>query len=312
MTDYNCVQCQFYSMNKKDYTRHMKTKKHLKKVKQTHISEFIAPQSHLKSPHEKEYEEINEKIQINEKVYICNSCKNTFTRASSLTKHKKICIDLSIKETEKEQEFKNKEIEILKKQLQTYETLLKSMTTPQTVNYFNFICQNYPDTPALKCQKSYHNIIDAKTMTLIEVVTMYYYDNKLVSFIGDYIIKLYKKEKPDKQSLWSTDISRLTYIISECCSKTKENIWSYDKKGAKIKKIIIEPALNYLRNNLVKFCKNNSGDTDFHIMKQLMAATATIQLIDDGNLADKVNRYIAPEFAIKQPEDISVTVKLLN
>ena len=67
-----------------------------------------------------------------------------------------------------------KENEIFKKQIETYETMLKSMTSPQTINYFNYIVQNYPNAPALKEQESYTNLLESSTMTLIDVICMYY------------------------------------------------------------------------------------------------------------------------------------------
>jgi hypothetical protein len=52
-------------------------------------------------------------------------------------------------------------------------------------------------------------------MTFIDVIAMYHYDKKLVHFIGNYIIKIYTHKEPKNQSIWTTDISRLTYIISQ-------------------------------------------------------------------------------------------------
>jgi hypothetical protein len=65
------------------------------------------------------------------------------------------------------------------------------MTTPQTINYFNYIVKNYKDAPPLECLESYEDIHDAEEMTLIDVISMYHYDGRLVSFIGDYITKAY-------------------------------------------------------------------------------------------------------------------------
>ena len=322
MTKYNCISCGYSTTRKNDHTRHITSQRHLKKVN-TLVAENGAPPKLRHDSARKEPLSAN-------KVRECSICHTTFTRLSNLTRHHKTCNKLDtiterVKVLEEEneriqREAKDKELllkkqakekeKIFKKQLDTYENMLKSFTTPQAINYYNFICTNYPNTPALKGQISYHNIIDAKTMTLIEVVTMYYYDNKLVSFIGDYIIKLYKKEKSKDQSMWSTDVSRLTYIISECCNKTKETTWSYDKKGAKIKKIVIEPALKYLRDKLLDFCKESGGNTEIHILRQMIAATGTIQVIDDGKLASDVAKYIAPEFIVNNNNNNNQMVKV--
>jgi hypothetical protein len=306
MSKYYCEICSFKTRNKTDHSRHIKTKKHLEKVKEglndTQMAPKVYPNNTLKKHRRKMI------------IYKCLHCDNIFSNASSLGRHKKTCTeskskDIEVEKVKKEykkfqKEAKEKE-KILKKQLETYEHMLKSMTSPQTINYYNYIVQNYPNAPALECQKSYNNMIEAKTMTLMEVVSMYHYDNKLVKFIGNYIIKIYKHKKPKDQSFWSTDISRLTYIISESCKNgLNTNGWAYDKKGSKIKKIIIEPALEYIRDQLFIYCQESGGKTEGHILKHMIAANSVIQFIDSGELSDKINKYIAPEFAVKQMKAI--------
>lgn len=295
MVKYECVFCKFSTIRKTEYNRHIETKKHLEKVNQNTNDTQIIPKLYPKKSI----------------IYRCTHCENVFTNASSLGRHKKTCFESKLKDDEvenlkKENERIQKEKDTIQKQLETYETMLKSMTTPQTINYYNYIAQNYPNAPALECQESYEDIHEAETMTLIDVIAMYHYDNKLVSFIGDYIVKVYTHKEPKNQSIWSTDISRLTYIISESCKSG--NNWSYDKKGAKTKKIIIEPALQYIRDQLVKFCHVNGGSTKAHILKKMIAANATIQFIDSGELSDKVNRYIAPEFSFKLSDNKSLSL----
>ncbi|ARF10102.1 hypothetical protein Indivirus_15_2 [Indivirus ILV1] len=312
MVNYNCDSCGFLSTNKKDYTRHIKTNKHLQKVKQDGQTSITCPTV----------------VQQNPTKFKCKYCENVYMSQSSRSKHMKNCInnvsniitkekdneikDIKLQTLENEikrvqQEAKEKE-EILKKQLSTYEQLLKSMTTPQTINYYNYIVQTYPNAPALEGQKTYNNLLESKISSLMDIISMYYYDNKLVSFIGDYLIKLYTHKEPKNQSIWTTDISRLTYIISE--SNKDGNIWSYDKKGSKIKKIMIEPVLQYIREQLFEYCQSNGGSSKANILKKMIAANEVIQLIDSGELLDKINKYIAPEFSVKQGDNNGALVKI--
>lgn len=303
MSKYNCINCNFKSTNKKDYNRHILTKKHLEKC---NIDDGVITSQHGLSTNSSRIADKNK--------FECELCHSKFARLCNLSRHKTICdktrVENIIKDTEvnslkeKVQILEN-QLNKFEKQVETYETMLKSLTTPQTINYFNFICANYQDSPALEGKLSYANMIEAKTLKLIDVISMYFYDNKLVSFLGDYIIRLYKKEEPKNQSMWSTDISRLTYIIRESC-KVNGNTWSYDKKGIKTKKIVIEPALNFIRESLVKFCQDNGGKTEANILKQMIAANGTIQLIDDGDLATDIVRYIASEFAVTQADSQAI------
>ncbi len=287
MSKYNCDLCQFHTDRKTDYTRHIKSKKHIEKVEEEAKNTDVIPKTHPDV----------------EKTYKCTYCENTFSNSSSLARHKKACSDYS--QIAKEGKDKDTEIKRLQKQVETYEQMLKSFTTPQTINYFNYICSNYPNPPFAISQKSHVKLLEAKTMTLIEVITMYHNNKKMVNFIGDYIIKMYKKVEPKEQSFWSTDITRLTYIISELC-KNNETMWMYDKKGVKIKKIVIEPVLQYVKNELVDFCKEHGAATDEPEFSQLRAALEIIPNINDGSLADDISRYIAPEFAINISENKAI------
>ena len=291
MSKYNCENCNFKSTNKKDYNRHLKTKKHLEKYNTVDGVNVESKMNPIKIQFESNHK------------YECLYCKNPYSTQSNLSKHMKKCASKVVKE--KDEYIKDKEIEMLKKQVETYETMLKSFTTPQTINYFNYICMTYPDTPALESQKSYTNMIE-DSMTLIDVVSMYYYDDKLVSFLGDYVIGLYKKDKPMNQSIWTTDVSRLTYIISNRCIQTKKNIWSYDKKASKTKELAIEPALQFIRDGLYDYCQENGCNTEERVLKYMIAANGTIQLIDSGKLASDIAKYIAPKFAVSQGDSQAI------
>ena len=302
MSKYSCEICSFFTDNKTDYSRHNRTKKHKEKVN-SQLSQTIAQPKPNQTSAKNGKTEINK---TNKKEYTCPFCNSIFTRLCNLSRHKSICGKTDIENIKTEHiiekmellEKRNKELE---KQVNTYESLLKSTMAPQTITNFNFISNTYQDTPALEGQTSYINMCEAKTMSLVELIYLYYHDNKLVIFIGDYIIKLYKKEEPKDQAMWSSDVSRLTYIIRESYNK-KSNVWTYDKKGAQTKKIIIEPALNYLRETLFDYCKKNSGSIKESVLKHMITANEVIQLIDSGKLADDIVRYIAPEFYIKQIE----------
>ena len=103
--------------------------------------------------------------------------------------------------------------------------------------------------------------------------------------------------------MWSSDVSRLTYIIRQFCKKNGKS-WQYDKKGNQIKKEIIDPILEYIRENCVEFNIESCGLTKGNILKQMLATTNIIQMIDSGNLANDIVKFIAPEFTVKQLEAI--------
>lgn len=300
---FTCLPCGFKSTRLNDYTRHLESNKHKKnealaKKNKTKPQDIPIPQP---------------VIQQLLKIYKCLYCGIEYSNSSALSRHKKVCV-------EKSEFSKEKEIELLKQQLvdrdkmlHSFESIINTISSPaqkeNALSYFNFLHTNFPNTPALETTPKHDDMLEAKTMSFIEVITMYYNNGTLINFIGDYIIKLYKKEEPKNQSMWSTDISRLTYIISESC-KAGENTWAYDKKGIKIKKIVIDPALNYIRDELIEYLKKNGGSTNEKKIKNMLPATKIIPMITSGVLSSEITKYIAPVFHLKVNNQIEGSKEL--
>lgn len=325
MSKYNCDLCKFKSSNKTDYNRHTRTKKHKEKVEENTNHTLNIPKAYPKH------------TTITENEYRCAFCNNTYSNSSSLARHKKACgvkeeiikenaIKVMLKEkdititenkvttlekeveslqkqlerSEKEKEIYQKEKEAYQRQIEMFADLLKEKTSPVCINNFTYISNTYPNAPPLKSPSSYKSMLE-KEGTLVEVVSRYYYDKKLVSFVGDFVIRYNKKDEPEDQSIWSSDISRLSYIIRESCA-AKKDIWTFDKKGCQTTKITIEPTLQHIRHHLLEYCQKNGGTTEANITKHMIAAVGTIEMIDSGILAVEIIKYIAPEFSVKQIE----------
>ena len=105
MVEYKCKVCK-YSTNRTDnYSRHMKSKKHLQK-NNTYNENIIIPNGSPIGPPK------NESI-------LCKYCENTFSRSDKLTKHLKYCrerfeSEIQLKEKIKQLEEKVKLIEDIK------------------------------------------------------------------------------------------------------------------------------------------------------------------------------------------------------
>jgi uncharacterized Zn-finger protein len=150
MVKHNCDLCGFSSTSKKDHTRHINTKKHLRKVNDN-VQPIVTTRDDTPR-------------HITKSVYACKYCDNVYTRSSSLMRHMDKCVLINNNDIEIEKDMEIKDImlqtleneiiriqqqakeekQIMQKQLETYEHMLKSFTTPQTINYFNYIVQNYP------------------------------------------------------------------------------------------------------------------------------------------------------------------------
>lgn len=265
MSTFNCIPCDYNTPRKSDHKRHMKSKKHKKRV--AHCNKVI----------------------VHITIHKCNYCGSTFKSASSLSRHKNACSEKMNLE---------KENNILKRENKIYKELIKLLMPSKSLNYYEFITTNYINSPALKDKQPHTNIIESKTkIPFIIIIILSYKKKTLVKLISDYIIKLYKKDNPKIQSLWSTDVSRLTYLISKQKNQ-KETVWIYDKKGIKVKEIIIEPILSYISNELINFAKENAKSIDESMINNLVLLIDIKDLIDKGILANNILRYITPWFSI--------------
>ena len=150
MVNHNCDLCGFSSNNKKDYNRHIRTKKHIGKVKENTNESKMNP---IRIQHESSNIPLKRDVKTN-KTFFCSYCDNSYSTQSNRSKHMKKCIKKDVvnkemenlkKENERiQQQAKEKEKllkqqakeekKIMQKQLETYKHKLKSMTTPQTIN----------------------------------------------------------------------------------------------------------------------------------------------------------------------------------
>ena len=206
----------------------------------------------------------------------------------------------------KEFEIKNK---YLKQQNNELKNFIKSGKHGNTYNVSvkNYVQQNYPNAPVLESLDDYAKI-EYDDDNFIDTLT-YNYNNKcLHKYLGDFIIKYYKKDDPTKQSMWSSDTSRLTYIVKELLVNNK-SIWNHDSKGIKTKNYIINPLLKYIRICIDNFWILNLDNFKALTIDNLIKLQNTYQTIykikkdiESEILSNDIIRYITPHFRINKNE----------
>lgn len=290
---YNCVDngCNYSTNNKKNFERHNESNAHKRKF------------GLLK----------DKKPKKRKKQLICN-CGKKFEHASGLSRHKKECTNNNINEV------KEKLNEISK----TLDKFMGLTLQPQIVNNTNNIKYNisikthvqkyYADAPKLISPNSYEKI-KIENQKLIDTL-LYCTKNKLLyKHLGDFIVAYYKKDDPSKQSIWTTDVSRLTYIIKESLAG-KESIWNHDYKGTQTKNYIINPMLAHIRQYIdehqdslieigYKTMEDDPNEIDLNFYNERQCTFEGINIIrqeiDNGILADDIIKYIAPYLYFKMP-----------
>lgn len=288
---FKCELCEYLTTNKSNYNKHMKSRRHADKFKQ---------------------EQDDDK-------YICKYCNKQFSKYYNLSRHDAICLtkikEMEAKLLEYRHLMKMAELEIeLKYANQKISDLENNITYKISVK--NYVQQNYPEAPALLPLPDYSAITyDEDTEVVdddfISTLVYNYNNNCLHKYFGDFIIKYYRTEDPSQQSVWSSDISRLTYVVKELLSNNK-SIWNHDYKGVKTKEYIVLPLLNYIKLYIDKFWIDNL-DSFKHFkgantLGKLQNTYNTIYKIkndiESDVLSNDIIRYIAPYFRINRDDKL--------
>ena len=131
-----------------------------------------------------------------------------------------------------------------------------------------------------------------------EIIIFHYKKDTLVKVLGELITSEYKKNDPKKQSIWSSDISRLTFIVKDIIGKTKKSKWITDKKGMHVTQTIINPIMEIIKDRLIKFV-NKSGkiiNETKNILSKMHDANLALLSIKLGKIHVEVLKQIAPYF----------------
>jgi len=239
--------------------------------------------------------------------YQCQECNARFSRLDSLTRHMKTCMSRNKKLKEYDDQIKvlTSENNHYKREIEYYKMLLDNAggMLKSSISSLSYIIGNYKNAPPIEYIKI-NKILNKDIIDNNKLILKLIYHSKHRSvheYLGDFIIEVYKKMDPEKQSLWNTDYTRLNYIVREIINKDTSD-WSVDKKGVKTNKYIIEPLLDYIKPILIKYQKkkgrtiNKVDDQCEYIADSMRLIAEIIDGIDDGTLAINILKYIAPHF----------------
>ena len=300
---YSCTKtnCNYSTNDKSNFNKHMKSSTHLP------INKY------------------NHKIVIeNPKQYVCD-CDKIFTCKQHLSRHR-------LHNCEKTKTNIENQVIILTNKIENYETINKHLliqnenmskllmeyvkntnstitnNNNKIINTYNisiknYLQQNYPNAPALNGITDYSKLkYDTEYDDFIDALVYNHNNSYLKKYLGDFIIYNYKKNNPSTQSVWSSDISRLTYIIKELLANN-ESTWNHDYKGIKIKKYIIDPLLKYIKEYIDEYWIKNLDlfkTVDIEQLNKFNKTYTTIYQIKkdiDGDiLGNDIVKYIAPQF----------------
>lgn len=338
MVKYHCKTCNYNTKNKSDYQKHCKTQKHISKE----IISRSGPQQIHNIPTTSTASDRDDFADPKGRTTICPFCGDLYSRRDSLKRHQATCsrkfvfdeqkkfkLELKKKDGEIEKrdeklKQKNKEIRRKNKELAKYEDELHyfrqilQMTegkNSSNVSMFNYINKNYTKAEPLK-GLTYEEFAEVNQIQYIDndmsyedklaQDLIYSHRHKILGkYIGNVLVSLYKKEDPMEQSLWTTDSTRLKYIVRRDYKKTSR--WMTDLNGEYINAQLIEPVTfrmkDILHNYRDRWCCSDtklSFDDYGNKMKESLAVLEIARNIDNKKVSKEVLKYIAMHFNLNK------------
>jgi hypothetical protein len=268
---YNCNYCDFHTERKSGYYNHCKTDKHIKNKEQCDEKEN-------KSKHISELINCNtcdglfkhDKLQTHvEKCILFSLCEKQLAEITE--SHKELVItnkelNYEIKELLKKLEDANSKIHNLliedkienKEDKKYFKDLVQKAGTV-VVSVMDYLNTNCNDTPATK-KLEYYELEETVDKTCDSLV-FNEKNNSLDNYLVEHMKKKYIEKDITKQTFWSTDVSRYSYVFRGVRNSYRENkeiknAWLHDKQGVKIGEIVIRPFLNYISDMINRKLKN--------------------------------------------------------
>jgi len=322
---YCCDQCLYKTNDRSNWNKHIKSTKHNKmNIGVRKSGSLLARQKLVVRQDTPEEGKINRKNVKSE--YVCKYCNLNFSRKSSFTRHMKNCTWYKTTTLNENNlgKFKDESLrsdyDKLMQRLELFQEKIDIVTeenkhlrktidnsgyvSKKSVSALNFVMEKYNDAPSLK--KISDNDMKKKMITLggdsLEVTLIrQYYLEEFDSYIGRFIVGMYYKEDPKEQSVWTSDTSRLTYIIKQLLSNG-DSQWITDKRGVKFKEIVIKPLLDKIAEILKAYPPDILEENEKKrpvwswevISAYQIARVKAIMSIEDRSMDEKVLKYAAP------------------
>jgi len=278
MYKYNCVDCDFNTNYISVYSRHLVTQKHIMNCQKVHNDDskdivIYQPQN------------ANNQLTLIES----NKDKQIINLQQQLLNEK----DARIADKDNTVEILSSQLKMKDKQIKTSNGLLK------------YLMKNYPDAPPLQRINDMSFIKDdtKDRERMPELLIEYYNTDRFVPYLVENIIKLYKKDDPKDQSLWTSDASRDNFIIKNKINDN-ESKWMRDIKGSMVGENTIKPCLNLILDELNwYFDKIISGMQYTDRINATFISLSTMskirQSITDKKIEDEIRKKLSPEFCLR-------------
>ena len=296
---YNCKKCKYSTTDKRDYTKHMTTKKHMRKVGK--IKKAISPT-------------------CANKMFVCAKCNKSYKYRSGLSRHLKKCDfdeDDEFEVVPKKKEAKEGEeeygvlINIIKEQQkqlnETHKLLEKTIESNNEMipkignNNNNKISINVFLNEQCKGAMNLTDFVDKLTISVEDLI--YTKQHGYIQGVTNLFNKQLRDLNPSERPIHCSDKKRLQFYVKE------DNKWEKDADHLKIDKSIHDLKMKQIKE-LKKWEEINPNYLE---NEQLLNEWQTLvhQIMGDENDEDreKNNQLIKKNIANNIPIKEAITIK---
>ena len=308
--EYYCEKCDFLTSNKKDYTRHLKTKKHnrpKKTPKKEPSVEFVCFICKKKYIHQSSWSRHQTKCleAYNKSVELENNLDENiaFSAISKNPKNDNLEeMKQKIKELEKEKEKNSKDeliMTMIKQQSETMELLKRSMQTTQEMsknvgnNNNNTISINLFLNENCKNAMNLTDFIQNMNVSLEDLE--FSKDNGFVKGVTNIFTKQLQDLDPTERPIHCSDKKRLQFYVKE------DDVWQKDTNNEKIDRTITNIKIKQAQS-LTEWEKDNPNfQNDPVLLEKWQYMMANLSAVEGKEKASKnIARNIADVLNIKE------------
>ena len=346
---YECVACSYTTKRIANLDTHKISKKHQQIMRLLAANERVVREKEqsLEQIKQQAIQQAEQTKQQLIQQNVCEYCKRYFMHSNTLLSHYEKCkniknlrIDyenkikeiqnqsnIKINELQLKIDFKDKEIRTFEKTVEYLKSTLSGsgVILNKSVSTLQYVINTYKTSPPFKIMENIPSIENnggdydndapdntdpiTKNTKFVEILIYKYKNDSLIKYLGDFIIKHYKKGDPKQQSIWNSDTARMSYIIRHQIDENNAE-WRSDKKGVLATKIAIDPLLKYVEESIVKYYASpnmqmNPQDASYEsLYERIEGVTKMKQYIEEKIVSTNILKYIAPYFYLTKDDNL--------
>lgn len=290
--EFECVNCEYKTANKKDYNKHLLTRKHFKKAKMITNDNILSQKS--------------------QDDYSCEKCGSTYKYRSGISRHKKYCNNKIIcSETNNViVDCDNNFLELIKQNQEFKELIVEqnklifelAKTPSNQMNITNTNCNNKSFNLQVflneKCKDALNinEFIDSLKITLSDLEN--FGESGFVDGISKIFINGLKSLDIYKRPIHCSDLKRETMHLKE------ENVWEKDTENKdRLKKVVrLIAHKNMMKVNDWKEAhpqyKDGESKKNDQYLKILIGSVGSLNKDDEEQNYEKIIKNVAKEVTI--------------